>query len=57
MVVQLLYELIIEDLIPGVLEGKIQPGHVFDLTLNLSEIAEGYTAMDEREAIKVMIEF
>ena len=29
---------------------------VFDLTLPLDEVAEGYRAMDERRAIKVMIE-
>jgi threonine dehydrogenase-like Zn-dependent dehydrogenase len=45
----------IEALIPDVLEGKIQPGRVFDRTLRLNEIADGYKAMDERETIKVMV--
>ena len=36
--------------------GRIDPGKVFDLTLPLDEVAEGYRAMDERRAIKVMIE-
>ena len=34
----------------------IDPGKVFDLALPLDEVAEGYRAMDERRAIKVMIE-
>jgi threonine dehydrogenase-like Zn-dependent dehydrogenase len=36
--------------------GRINPGLVFDRKLPLSEVAEGYRAMDEREAIKVMLE-
>jgi threonine dehydrogenase-like Zn-dependent dehydrogenase len=43
------------DLIDRVLSGKIQPGKVFDLQLPLAEVAEGYKAMDERRAIKVML--
>jgi len=35
-----------------VLERKIEPGKVFDLTLPLPDVAEGYRAMDERRAIK-----
>ena len=38
------------------LRGPINPGLVFDLTLPLDEVAEGYRAMDERRAIKVLIE-
>lgn len=34
----------------------IDPGRVFDLTLPLEEVAEGYRAMDERRAIKVLLE-
>lgn len=45
----------IEDLIPDVLEGRIQPGRVFDRRISLNDIAEGYRAMDDREAIKVMV--
>lgn len=45
----------LEDLIPDVLEGKIQPGHVFDRLIGLDETPEGYRAMDDRESIKVMI--
>ncbi|HEY5515789.1 MAG TPA: alcohol dehydrogenase catalytic domain-containing protein [Pengzhenrongella sp.] len=35
---------------------QIDPGKVFDLTLPLSEVAEAYQAMDERRAIKVLLE-
>jgi Threonine dehydrogenase and related Zn-dependent dehydrogenases len=38
-----------------VLERKINPGKVFDLELPLSEVAEGYRAMDERRAIKTLL--
>jgi threonine dehydrogenase-like Zn-dependent dehydrogenase len=38
-----------------VLERKINPGKVFNLTLPLSDVAEGYRAMDERRAIKTML--
>lgn len=38
-----------------VLAGAIEPGLVFDLTLPLSEVAEGYAAMDERRAIKSLL--
>ena len=34
---------------------KIDPGKVFDLTLPLSQVAEGYRAMDERRAIKTLL--
>jgi len=46
----------IEELLPDILEGKIQPGRVFDRVVRLDEVPEGYRAMDEREAIKVMVE-
>jgi threonine dehydrogenase-like Zn-dependent dehydrogenase len=35
--------------------GKIAPGKVFDLTLPLAQVAEGYRAMDERRAIKALL--
>jgi threonine dehydrogenase-like Zn-dependent dehydrogenase len=35
--------------------GKITPGKVFDLTLPLDQVAEGYRAMDERRAIKTLL--
>jgi threonine dehydrogenase-like Zn-dependent dehydrogenase len=42
-------------LIDLVLTGKIDPGKVFDLTLPLDQVAEGYRAMDERRAIKTLL--
>ena len=42
-------------LIDLVLDGKIEPGKVFDLTLPIAEVAEGYRAMDERRAIKTLL--
>ena len=42
-------------LIDLVLSGKINPGKVFDLTLPLDQVAEGYRAMDERRAIKALL--
>jgi threonine dehydrogenase-like Zn-dependent dehydrogenase len=33
----------------------IHPGKVFDLTLPLDQVAEGYRAMDERRAIKTLL--
>jgi threonine dehydrogenase-like Zn-dependent dehydrogenase len=37
-------------------DGTIEPGRVFDLTLPLDEVAEGYRAMDERKAIKTLLD-
>ena len=42
-------------LIELVLNGKINPGKVFDLTLPLEQVADGYRAMDERRAIKTLL--
>ncbi len=43
------------DLIKLVWNKKINPGKVFDLTLPLDQVAEGYRAMDERRAIKALL--
>jgi threonine dehydrogenase-like Zn-dependent dehydrogenase len=43
------------DLIDLVWRGEINPGKVFDLTLPLDQVAEGFRAMDERRAIKVLL--
>jgi threonine dehydrogenase-like Zn-dependent dehydrogenase len=43
------------DLIDLVLSGRINTGRVFDLSLPLNEVAEGYKAMDERRAIKALL--
>jgi len=45
----------IEELLPDVLEGRIEPGRVFDRVIGLDEVPDGYRAMSEREAIKVMV--
>ena len=47
----------IEELMPEILDGRIEPGRVFDRTPNLAGVPDGYRAMNDREAIKVMIEF
>jgi threonine dehydrogenase-like Zn-dependent dehydrogenase len=45
----------IEELLPDILEGRIEPGRVFDRVMGLDEVPEGYRAMNDREAIKVMV--
>ena len=45
----------IEELLPDVLEGRIEPGRVFDRVTGLDEVPDGYRAMNDREAIKVMV--
>src|SRR6266511_3730152 len=46
----------IEELLPDVVEGRIEPGYVFDRVGRLDDVPDGYRAMNEREAIKVMVE-
>ena len=46
----------IEELLPDVLEGRIEPGRVFDRVASLDEVPDGYRAMNEREALKVLID-
>ena len=45
----------IEELLPDVLEGRIEPGRVFDRVIGLDATPDGYRAMNERKAIKVMV--
>jgi threonine dehydrogenase-like Zn-dependent dehydrogenase len=45
----------IEELLPDVLDGRIEPGRVFDRVVGLDEVPDGYRAMNERESIKVMV--
>jgi threonine dehydrogenase-like Zn-dependent dehydrogenase len=47
----------VEELLPDVFEGRIEPGRVFDRFGRLDDVPDGYRAMNEREAIKVLIEF
>lgn len=44
------------ELLPMVLDRRIDPGKVFDLTLPLDQSPEGYRAMDERRAVKVLLQ-
>jgi threonine dehydrogenase-like Zn-dependent dehydrogenase len=46
----------IEGLLPDVLEARIEPGRVFDRVSTLDEVPDGYRAMNDRVAIKVLIE-
>jgi threonine dehydrogenase-like Zn-dependent dehydrogenase len=45
----------IADLLPDVMEGRIEPGRVFDRTVGLDGVPDGYRAMNDRESIKVMV--
>jgi threonine dehydrogenase-like Zn-dependent dehydrogenase len=45
----------IQELLPDILEGRIEPGRVFDRVIGLDEVPDGYRAMDERKSLKVMI--
>ena len=47
----------IEELLPDVLDGRIEPGRVFDRVIRLDQVPDGYRAMNDRRAIKAMIEF
>jgi threonine dehydrogenase-like Zn-dependent dehydrogenase len=45
----------IEELLPEVLDGRLEPGKVFDRTVSLDDVATGYRVMDDRESIKVLV--
>ena len=45
----------IDELLPDILDGRIEPGRVFDRTVGLEEIPAGYEAMAERSALKVLV--
>ncbi|GAB2461586.1 zinc-dependent alcohol dehydrogenase family protein [Xylanimonas ulmi] len=45
----------IEELLPKVLDGTIHPGKVFDRTVSLDDVPAGYQAMNDREALKVLV--
>ena len=47
----------IDELLPDVLDGRIEPGRVFDRVLRLGEVPDGYRVMNERRALKAMITF
>ena len=46
----------IEQLLPAVLDGTVNPGKVFDHTVDLADTPKGYAAMDERTALKVLVQ-
>jgi threonine dehydrogenase-like Zn-dependent dehydrogenase len=45
----------IDELLPDILEGRIEPGRVFDRTVDVAGVPDGYRAMADRESIKVMV--
>jgi threonine dehydrogenase-like Zn-dependent dehydrogenase len=45
----------IADLLPDVLDGRIEPGRVFDRTVGLDGVPGGYRAMNDRQALKVLV--
>jgi threonine dehydrogenase-like Zn-dependent dehydrogenase len=45
----------IQQLLPSVLDGTVNPGKVFDRTVTIQDTPQAYAAMDAREALKVMI--
>lgn len=45
----------IDELLPDILEGRIEPGRVFDRVVGLPGVPDGYRAMDERTSIKVLV--
>jgi threonine dehydrogenase-like Zn-dependent dehydrogenase len=47
----------IEQLLPAILDGTIDPGRVFDRRISLDAVPDAYRAMDTREALKVLIAF
>ena len=46
----------IEQLLPAVLDGTVNPGRVFDLAVDLGDTPKGYAAMDDRTALKVLVQ-
>ena len=45
----------IEELMPEILDGRLEPGKVFDRTVGLDGVPAGYQAMDARDVLKVMV--
>lgn len=46
----------IDELLPDIMEGRIEPGRVFDRVVGLEDVPGGYRAMNDRESIKVMVQ-
>ena len=47
---------VVDELLPDVLSGAIEPELVFDLIMPLDQVSDAYAAMDQRRAIKVLLE-
>jgi threonine dehydrogenase-like Zn-dependent dehydrogenase len=45
----------IDELLPDILEGRLQPGRVLDRTVALDEVPDGYRSMNDRESLKVLV--
>ena len=45
----------LDELLPEVLDGRLDPSPVFDLELPMSQVAEAYRAMHERRSIKTLL--
>jgi len=45
----------IETLLPDILNGTVEPGKVLDREITLDQIPDGYKAMDDRTALKVLV--
>ncbi len=45
----------IEELLPDILEGRLEPGRVLDRTVALREVPDGYRSMNDRETLKVLV--
>ncbi len=45
----------IAELLPDIMEGRVEPGRAFDKTVDLDGVPDGYRAMNDREALKVMV--
>jgi len=45
----------IEELLPDIMEGRIEPGKVFDRSVDLDGVPDGYRAMADRTALKVLV--
>jgi len=43
------------ELLNEVLEGRLNPSPILDLSVSLAEVAAGYAAMDQRQAMKAMV--
>jgi threonine dehydrogenase-like Zn-dependent dehydrogenase len=45
----------VEELMPDILDGTIEPGRVFDRTVSVDQVPDGYRAMAGRDALKILI--